>query len=584
MYLEAIEHIMNSQYAHATDEETVVIRLRAKKGDLKECLLFYGDRCYPTDPVAMNCLTMECVARDRLFDYFEVEFKTEYLRICYYFWLSDGLDSTFYYGNDFYNTAVCHRSKYFQLPYIRREEIADAPAWAKEAVIYQIFPDSFATAPGKITPMEKSLENKSGGRSFSKNGGTLQGICDNLPYLRDLGITCLYLNPIFTAKSWHKYDTQDYYSVDPCFGDNETLKELVRRSHQLGIKVILDGVFNHCGPNFFPFKDVMEKGEHSRYKDWFYQLELPLVYSDHPNYACFGYVKDMPKLNTGHPEVREYFTAVGTYWIREADIDGWRLDVADEVDHYFWKCFRKAVKTVKPDAFLVGEIWGDAHQWLAGDEFDSTMNYRFSNICREYFAERLVSTADFDAKWHQLRMRYRRNMTNAQMNLLDSHDVPRFLHWCDGDIRRLKLAVLFQMTVQGIPSIYYGDEKGLTGLLETEYRRPMAWDDTEASMSLTDYYRNLIGIRKKYSQAMMGEFRTLIKDSGRNIYGFTLRGGAQEVIVLFNNSDFDREVDLPVPGGATKMSDRLNNQEYRVSGTGIKLTLPAMSGAVLATD
>jgi cyclomaltodextrinase / maltogenic alpha-amylase / neopullulanase len=580
MNLEAIEHVMNSVYAHAISEDIVVIRLRTQKGDLKECRLYYGETLHARRP-NMDWTAMKCVATDRLFDYFEAEIVVDYQRISYYFWISDDRQSLYHYEHGFYENTPSDLSGFYRINFLRREEIADVPAWAKEAIIYQIYPDSFATSKAFIAATERRLHNQFGDQSYSKNVGTLEGICDNLPYLEELGINCIYLNPIFTSPSYHKYDTQDYFSVDPCFGDNEIFKELVRRAHGLNIKVILDGVFNHCGANFFAFKDVLEKGENSRYKDWFYQLQFPVVYSDNPNYACFFNYKKMPKLNTGHPEVRDYLIKVGTYWIREADIDGWRMDVADEVDHYFWKCFRKAVKVLKPDAFLIGEVWGDAEPWLEGDEFDSTMNYRFSDICRKYFAERKINAADFDVELHQLRMRYRKNMIYAQMNLLDSHDVPRFLHYCGGDIERLKLAVLFQMFAEGIPSIYYGDEKGITGFLEAEYRRPMVWENLETVANLLSFYKKAIAIRKKYALAILGEYITLMKDFGKNIYGFIRQNGTERLTIVLNNSDFNCNVELLMSTGEEIAVDLLSDCEYPIIDSSLKLTIPPMKGVVL---
>lgn len=215
-------------------------------------------------------------------------------------------------------------------------------------------------------------------------GGTLKGICENIDYIEKLGINCIYLNPIFEAASYHKYDTIDYFEIDPCLGNKADLKELVQQCHKRGIRVILDGVFNHCGADFFAFRDVRQNGKASRYYNWFYHLPETIQYADPPDYEAFAYVKEMPKLNTGNPEVVEYLCNVGTYWIREADIDGWRLDVANEINHEFWRAFRHAVRAVKEDIFLIGEIWEEAGIWLQGDQFDSTMNYTFSYLCRDF--------------------------------------------------------------------------------------------------------------------------------------------------------------------------------------------------------
>ncbi|NLW60359.1 MAG: alpha-glycosidase [Firmicutes bacterium] len=578
MLKEAIHHQPFPPYLYGLDERKIAVRLRAKKGDLQECLFFYGDRYAPVNPVPMHQRPMTKVASDLLFDYFEVELSVEYTRLCYCFWLSDGVESCYYYGNNFYSTLPEDRNQYFILPFLRREEIYRPPAWAEEAVIYQIFPDSFATGRQEFIPDPKVFPNHTGGVSQAQYGGDLPGIIANLPYLADLGINCLYLTPIFTATSYHKYDPADYFTIDPCFGDAETLKELVRKAHERGIKVILDGVFNHCGPYFFAFQDVLTRGEKSPYRNWFYRLNFPVAYGDPPNYEAFAYVKTMPKLNTGDPAVRQYLIDVGTYWIKEADIDGWRLDVANEVDHYFWQSFRRAVKAVKPEAFLIGEIWGDAEPWLRGDEFDSTMNYRFAGLCREFFAEKTIGVSEFDARFHQLLMRYMRPITNLQMNLLDSHDVPRFLSWCRGDLRRYQLAVLFQMTAPGIPSIFYGDEAGLTGFTEKDYRQPMRWDRVDSP--LTDYYRRVIGLRRRLSALQNGTYRRFLLDEAKNVYGFIRENSTEKVYVLLNNSGETQTVRFPAATGK-KMTDLLHDREYLPDGSVVQIKLPPVSGAVL---
>ncbi len=578
MFKEAIEHYTNSIHIYAVDEQTLTVRLKAKKGDLKECIFFYGNRVSPVDPVPMSGVPMILVASDFLFDYFEVELTVEYNRICYSFWLNDGLESIYYYSNEFHNSLPLDRNEYYQFPYLRREEIYNAPEWAEKAVIYQIFPDSFATGKHQLIADQTVYRNHLEGESHGRCGGNLQGIIDNLPYLSELGINCLYLTPIFTANSYHKYDTGDYFTIDPCFGDTETLKELVNKAHERGIKVILDGVFNHCGPDFFAFRDVLAKGEKSQYKDWFYHLEFPVCFEDPPNYECFAYVKEMPKLNTGNPEVRDYFLKVGTYWIKETNIDGWRLDVANEVDHYFWKCFRQAVKAVKPEVILIGEIWGDAQTWLMGDEFDSTMNYRFTNLCCEFFAERKIGVYEFDAKFNHLLMRYPRPITNLQMNLLDSHDVPRFLSKCHGDIRRFKLAILFQMMVPGIPSIFYGDEIGLTGIKETDYRQPMNWELIGGK--LFSYYKKVISLRTRFAKPMTGKFSSFLKDQAKDVYGFIREKDDEKIYVLLNNSEHQRTVEFKVEG-KERLTDLLNNKEYILNNSTLKLKLPPISGVVL---
>lgn len=577
----AILHMPDSAYAFALSENRLCLRLRAARGEIRQCLLFYGDRADPNRRVMMTAVKMALVASDRLFDYFEADFTVAVQRICYYFWLSDGNEDVYYYSGEFTLTPAADRSRLYQFPYIRREDIVSVPEWAKKAIIYQIFPDSFATGKRSISGEKRIRTAPCGALCECRLGGTLSGITENLDYIRDLGANCIYLNPIFTAGAYHKYDTIDYYSIDPCFGTMEDFREMVDACHEMGIRVILDGVFNHCGWNFFAFRDVCEKGEGSAYRDWFYRLEFP-VDPQSLNYAAFAYVRQMPKLNTGNPEVVDYFCNVGRYWIREAGIDGWRLDVANEVNHDFWRAFRRAVREENPEALLIAEVWEDAEQWLNGDQFDSAMNYRFTEICKAFFAKNEISVEEFDNRLGYMRMRYKRPVSQVQMNLLDSHDVPRFLHHCGGDVRRLRLAALFSMTWEGIPSIFAGDEKGITGATEEEYRKAMVWEDNPQSAGLTAYYKRIIAIRKDDMDVFSGGVKTVLKDNGKGIYAFSRFSRDREVVVVLNNSNHEQRVSLPFRTEQPEVIDLISGAVISASGSIMELTLGPVSGAVLA--
>lgn len=528
----AILHIPLSQYAYAEDEHTLTIRLRAEKGDLKKCVLYYGDRVDPVEPIAVKEIDMKKVATDDLFDYYETRIRDIYTRVCYYFLLDDGAEQQYYYERSFCQKIECNRTEYFQFPYIRREDIIDIPAWAMDMVMYHIFPDSFASGKGELSGKGKCIPLSEDLKSISHLGGTLQGVGENLDYLKELGINCIYLNPIFAANSYHKYDTIDYFAIDPCFGEMEDLKELVKKCHAYGIRVILDGVFNHCGSDFFAFRDVLKKGKQSEYYDWFYYMPEPVEYADPPNYEAFAYVKEMPKLNTGNPKVADYLCSVGTYWIKEVDIDGWRLDVANEINHDFWRKFRKEVRSVKEDVLLIGEIWEDAGCWLVGDQFDSTMNYRFSYLCKDFFAKRTMSVTEFDAQMQRMIMRYPRCVSQAQMNFLDSHDVPRFLSFCDGDKKRMELAFFYLFMSVGIPSVFYGDEYYIEGTAELEYRSAMPWGAKENCM---DKFKTWITLRGEHVALRRGCYRSIYCDDEKGCYGFLREYEDERLLVLLNN-------------------------------------------------
>lgn len=548
MIKEAILHIPLSNYAHGIDEEHTVFRLRTAHGDIKECTLFYGDRACKTNQVSFLQIPMKIVAGDDLFDYYEIELFSDFQRICYYFELNDGKETILYYSNIFSKELPLDRFEFFQLPFNHRGDIANIPQWAKSSVIYNIFPDSFATSR-RIISRKSSTARIGDITTKSRNGGTIRGITENLDYIEGLGINCIYINPIFVAGEYHKYDPLDYFHIDPCFGTNEDFKTLVKECHCRGIKVLIDGVFNHCSWNFFAFEDVVEKGEASRYKDWFYHLEFPVIRpenpDDIPNYYCFAYERKMPKMNTSNHEVRDYFLKVCRYWLEEYDIDGWRLDVANEVNNEFWREFRKTAKAVKPDCLIIGEVWENAQTWLRGDMFDSTMNYDFRKYCRDFFALGKLDSASFDGCVSDIRLRYNKNMTFGQLNLLDSHDVSRFLSVCNGDINRFKLSIIFQMTFIGIPSVFYGDEKCIQGVLEHEYRNPMVWEEQQEN-EIMQLYQELIKLRRSSRILQEGEYETLKAESGSGLYVFKRLLSSDQIVIALNSSDKAAELtDIP---------------------------------------
>ena len=577
MNQEAIYHQTYSEYCFALSQDHVVLRLRAGKNDLNGCSVFYGDRMDPKNPIRTTEAVMQKKDSDSLFDYFEADIYPKSTRLCYYFLLSDGKQRLYYYNNCFFEKPNENRQLYFQLHYIRCENMAQVPDWAKKAIIYQIYPDSFASGKRKISRESKTICGTDGFTSRSKFGGTLRGITENIDYLKRLGINCIYLNPIFRANSWHKYDTIDYRGIDPCFGTKEDFERLVDICHQNGIRIMLDAVFNHCGPDFFAFHDVLKKGKDSRYRDWFYIPDFPIVQKPAPNYECFAYVENMPKLNTGNPEVRRYLIDTALYWTETFHVDAWRLDVANEIDFEFWRSFRKALKAANPDIFIVGEIWDDARAFLQGDQMDSVMNYNLYYACLDFFAKGELTAKGFDERIHYLLIRYKRNIQQAQMNLIDSHDVPRFLTSAGGDARKLKLAALFLLTHVGAPSIYYGDEKGLSGWEEIDYRQPMNWEQPEGE--LFKYYQRLIALRSENMNAMLGDFETIQADEG--LYIYKRKSKASCVTIAINNSETPCESSFAVSANDGIYKDPVNEHSISVRSGLAYLTLSAFDAAVM---
>lgn len=535
MKLDAIIHIPMSEYCHGLDEKKIVYRLRCASGDLQKVTMYYGDTACRVTPIVFTPVSMERIACDAYHDYWQVIVDSPYERVYYYFELDDGAQQTYFYGNVFTDRLVDDRSQYFKLPFNHRADIAKVPDWVHDAVVYNIFPDSFATSHSYISE-EPTEMNYNGQIVRGKLGGTLRGVAQNVDYLKDMGINCVYVNPIFAAGEYHKYDLLDYFHVDPVFGGDNAFREMVDTLHSNGIRVIIDGVFNHCGWNFFAFDDVVKNQKSSRYCDWFYRLKFPVVRpqtpEEYPTYACFAYERMMPKLNTANTEVQDYFCKVGRYWVEEFDIDGWRLDVASEVDDGFWRSFRKTVKEVKPDALLIGEVWETASHWLQGDMFDSTMNYDFRKHCNLFFAEKAIDAADFSGRITDMLMRYRIQMLPAQLNLLDSHDVSRFLSLCKGDTDSYQLAILFMMTFVGMPTVFYGDELGVQGVAEEEYRRPMIWNGGNAALQA--FFRKAIATRQQLVALRRGDFRMLSAERGSSLIVFCRKTSDQSVTVCIN--------------------------------------------------
>ncbi len=593
MNKEAIFHRIDSEYCYCTDEKTVTLRLRSAKNDLASCTVIFGNRVYPKEEIPLTEIGMHKAASGSLFDYYEATFEPGFDRMFYFFKISDGKETLWYYQSEFHTTGKAHRNRYYQLPFILREECYSVPEWAHKAVMYQIFPDSFATGKGEHKGLIAAQEAlKKGERQKEKvittehgisqtlHGGTFKGITDNVQWLKDLGVNCVYLNPVFAAVSYHKYDTNDYKHVDPCFGTDEEFRTLVSVLHDNNIRVILDGVFNHSGTGFFAWQDILKNQEKSKYRSWYYDITFP-VKDWRSEYTCFAYVKSMPKLNLNDPDAASYFAEVGKYWITEYGVDGWRLDVANEVSKNFWRLFRKAVRSVRNDALLIAEVWEDAQNWQTYDLFDSAMNYRFTFACADFIAHRSIGAKEFAERFSDMLMRYPTPVSDVQMNLLDSHDVERFLYTCGGDIKKQKLAAAVQMTLQGMPSIFAGDERAMNGKTEAEYRLPFLWpknaEEDAGRDDMTAWYKTLIALR--HTHAALTSSATVFHDvQNDNLLAYT-RGEAKEqkIMVIVNNSS---ECEKGLLTGKIKVEKILLQSE----GSEIKdgnITLPPLSVCIL---
>ncbi|GAQ16189.1 neopullulanase [Oceanobacillus picturae] len=582
MIKEAIYHRPKNNFAYAYDADTLHIVLQTKKGDMQDVQLIYGDPYdWKDEKWQTETDSMTCSGSTDLYDYWFIAVKPTFRRMRYGFYCSDGKEECYVAEDGIFSTLPTEISHFFCFPYLNKADVFQAPNWVKDTVWYQIFPERFANGDASINPegaLPWGSEDPTPSNYF---GGDFQGVINNLDYLEKLGINGIYFTPIFKAYSNHKYDTIDYMEIDPQFGDKETFRTLIKECHKRGIRVMLDAVFNHSGYYFPPFQDVLENQENSQYKEWFHLWDYPVVTDPAPNYDTFAFVSSMPKLNTENKEVRDYLLEVARYWVEEFDIDGWRLDVANEVDHAFWRDFRRVVKEVKPEAYILGEIWHDSMPWLQGDQFDAVMNYPFTNGAITFFAEDDMQPTAFSHAINRVMHMYPQNVNEAAFNLLDSHDTPRILTLAKESAARVKLLYLFQLTFTGTPCIYYGDEIGMSGGQDPGCRACMEWDSSRQDQDLFQFVQGLIALRKQ--NALFGNkatFRFLHADDEKNVLVYEKRLGNQQLVVMLNNSEslshvsktiFGRELNNEISLPTQKIEHQDSASEFEVPPLGWRI-------------
>ena len=542
MEYSAIFHDMDKRFCYAIDKDLFVIRVQVKKDDMKEVILHYEDKYIPMERKDTRMtLPMKKVATSQFHDYYEAQLRMNLICLRYFFEFTDMQGEKVYYGNyEFDKECITNRDRMFDCPQnLREEEMFEVPQWAANKVVYQIFPSRFAATQ----PVDKKLWYKAPITPMDDLHGNLRGIIEHLDYIKDLGIDVVYLTPIFKSNSCHKYDTIDYYQVDPSFGTTEDLKELVQKSHERGMKVVLDAVYNHTGREFFAFQDILEKGEKSKYLDWYFIDELPPrgEWGEIPNFKCFGYYGGMPKLNLKNPEVEKYITDVACYWIKECDIDGWRLDVGDEISHFFWKNFRKAIKAVKKDMLIIGEIWHYAGDFLEGDEWDTVMNYPFYLNLIDLLADEKINVSQFVQNLGYLKGRLNKKCYPLMWNLIDSHDTARFLHLCHDNKKKQHLAAAFQLLLPGMPMVYYGDEYAMPGANDPDCRRGMYWDEEYQDKEMYNWYKKLMQIRKAHACIVEGEMIETITNDDEDTIVMIRKNGEETIAMLFNCGNSAKE-------------------------------------------
>ena len=466
------------------------------------------------------------------------------------------------------------------------------PGWVRDAVFYQVFPDRFARSgrvdyPGEIEPWDAPVT------LHGFKGGDLYGVADRLPYLADLGITAIYLNPVFSSASNHRYHTYDYLAVDPLLGGDAALRELLDEAHARDMRVVLDGVFNHASRGFWPFNHILECGLSSPYLDWFHidreALAAGRTLRAYPDasprealesaggpdgfgteltrelgYRAWWNLPALPKLNTDNPRVREYLMQVAEHWIRFG-ADGWRLDVAEEIDDDdFWREFRRRVKAIDPEAYIVAEIWHEDPRWLRGDQFDAYMNYPLGFAALGFAAGGHRDEAAIHAH-HNVRDGVTRDdgsrflarverqltvydpaITAVQLNLLGSHDMPRILTIADGDLAAVRLATLVQLTLPGAPCIYYGDEIGMAGAHDPYCRGTFPTDEAAWNQELRSFVRGLIRLRHERSVLRSGAWSW--GGAAGSAAAYSRNDDGETLVIALNAAEEPVWLEVGIPG------------------------------------
>ena len=576
--LSAIYHMPWLEYRHAMPDGRIVIRVRTARGDFDRVVLKTANHYNLSDPFGAGAMIdMTLQFRTKMFDFYEAVFPVRDPRLKYLFlFYADGgrvykLDGAGLRTGEesFDDISECFAFSYAYPP-------APMPAWARGCVGYQVFPDRFRREGGPEDGVEPWGSNRV--QNEYRFGGNIAGIRAALPYLKDLGVQMLYTTPIFVSDSSHRYNTFDYYKIDPLLGTLDDFKALCDEAHAQGIRVILDGVFNHCGTGFAPFKDAQEKGEQSEYRDWFIFDDLEPF-----GYRSFGHVSEMPKLNLQNAACANYFMQVGKYWLETCHADGWRLDVSPEVYPAFWGDFHREMKRLNPECLIIAECWDDSRQWITlGDQFDSTMHYMLSRSIWKRFAKQTVDLKTFDASVNDAAMLYPMRNQDVLWTFLGSHDTERFLTRAGGDKRKLYAAAFFQFTGMGIPIIYYGDELGMEGGPDPDNRRSMRWDWTENNETLA-HFKTLAHLRQGSEALRIGAFHTW-KVMSNGLYAYERYTDSQRVLCVLNTGAEATDALLPLPEalkGKPELTDLYTQKKLPVEKGSVHIKLNAFEGMIL---
>lgn len=556
MNFAAIYHRPESEMAFLGDPQTMHIRLRTAKGDIKTVQLLHGD------PYSLRSLAsikppfyttptpMKKILSDDLYDYWQIAVTEPKKRLAYAFDITsvDGIRTVYtdhgYIQPDDHE-ALEDLNTYFRMPFFQEIDMFHSSEWVKNTVWYQIFPERFANGDRSNDPIGTKKWNASdhpGRQDFY--GGDLQGVLDHLNHLQKLGVNGIYFNPLFKAPSNHKYDTEDYYQIDPHFGNAALFKEVVTQAHQRGIHVMLDAVFNHIGDKSLQWQDVLKNGQRSKYAGWFHVNKFPATYTPTKNfeftpdatYDTFDYTPHMPKLNTANPAVQEYLLEIAKYWIKKFDIDAWRLDVANEIDHHFWKRFHKETTALKPDFYILGEIWHTSQAWLNGDEFSGVMNYSYTGAILDHFINHRISAEQMIDHLSNQLMKYRDQTNQMMFNVLDSHDTARIMTQARGNRNLVKETFAFTFLQPGTPSIYYGTEYGMDGDNDPDCRKPMNWVPDDDGQDMFTFFKKLVALRRNNADLIEGGM-VVLKVLPTGLVEISRMGAGKVLTGIFNTTN-----------------------------------------------
>lgn len=538
------------------------VTCRARKGDLQNVQVKFGK----------NHTTSEKLFSDEFYDYYRAKLPANKVSK-YCVEATDG-DSTHTLGTFDLELGLINPS------------VAD---WAKGAVGYQIFPERFANGNRSNDP--EGVQPWSAKPTYSNYfGGDIAGVRSKIPYLRELGIEAVYFNPVFATSSNHGYETSDYLKIEPRLGSNEEFAKMVDEFHAAGTKVVLDGVFNHSGTKFAPFQDLIQNGEQSPTRDWFFVKNYPVEVRSNPPYEAWYGFASLPKLNVANAQLKRYLFDAVDYWTSFGKIDGWRLDAANEVSDAFWIDFRKKVKAKSRDQWICGEVWTDASQWLRGNMWDSATNYPFRGAVLEFLKSDLGSPSKLSAGLFKNYYSYHPTQAHNLMNILSSHDVPRIATELGNDPEKVKLATTLQFTWPGMPMVYYGDEIGMVGGRDPENRRGMEWEKATSHNPILRHHKTLIEARKASKALRIGEPISLREDDNSGVFAFARQAESDSALIFINRSSKVQKVEVTLPDAPKGKSTRRYRDIFTKRllfadrWSKISLEVSPMSGAVLVTE